>query len=230
MQPDSPSTNLSANNKSKKINMRLMAVGVVVLIAVVLAIIAGLYYWQKNTVIATVKDELKKVVPAMESEKSKTGAYPITIANILAASSDKVKLTGSSSFDGTSYCITGKSTSDESIIFHINSAKVNDGPQTGSCETGSDIPAPSAPGGIAVDFASSSEIKVSWNAAIYATGYTLQCSTDSGFKDPISVETSDTTGTCGNLKSNTVYYYRVKATNNVGDSAWPVPSNISTSI
>jgi hypothetical protein len=216
MPPNFPAT---SKNKPRR-TLMIVVISIVIVIVITIAVVAGFYFWQKNTIIAQVKDELNKIVPAMESKRSETGAYPAVVTDVLASSNSNVKLSGGSSFDGTTYCVTGISTTDRLIIFHIDSAKSAQGPLAGSCETGANIPVPSIPGGLAIAFASSVAIKVTWNSSPHAINYTLQCSTDSNFSNPIATKVTDTTGTCENLKPNTTYYYRVKATNNTGDSAW----------
>ena len=214
----------------KKKWLRIIAIGIIGLLVVtllVIAIMAGLNLWHQNTTNSQVKDELNKVAIAMESKRKETGAYPATISDIITISSN-VKLSDGSSFDGTTYCITGTSTSNKSIVFHIDSTKSTQGPLAGSCETGANIPDPSVPGGLAVAFASSVSIKVAWNSSPRAINYTLQCSTDSNFSNSIATKVTDTAGTCENLKPNTTYYYRVKATNNTGDSAWSSSQRMKT--
>ncbi|HZJ34725.1 MAG TPA: fibronectin type III domain-containing protein [Candidatus Angelobacter sp.] len=209
--------NLQTTSKSKLKRNLIIAIISLLIVAIV---VVGLYLWGRNPAVSLVKDELNKAVSAMESKRSETGAYPATITNIIALASDRVKLSGSSSFDGTTYCITGTSSSDKSVVFHVDSTKASQGIQSGTCETSSDLSIPSTPGGLAVAFADSTGVKVTWDVTLYATSYTMQCSTDSDFSNPITTDVTDTTGMCEKLETNTTYYCRVKATNTVGDSAW----------
>lgn len=221
-------TTTPTTRKSYKKHILVIVIGIVVIALIAVAVVVGIPVLQKNGVISQVKDDLNKVVPVMAAKKTATGAYPNTITDVLALSTDKVALTGSSSFDGTSYCITGTSKSDKSIVYHINSAKSSDGPQSGSCETGSDLPKPVTPGDMAVAFTSSTEAKITWATATYATSYVLQCSIDNIFSSPVIVNATDTFGTCDKLKSNTTYYSRVKAINKTGESAWSLVLTIKT--
>lgn len=209
----------------KKKWIRIIVIGIVSLLViaiVITAIIVGFNLWHQNSTTSQVKDELNKAVSAMESKRNETGAYPASITDTIASSNDKVTLNGSSSFDGTAYCITGTSSSDKLVVFHVDSTKAPQGPQSGTCETRSDLPAPSAPGGLAVAFANSNGVKVTWDAALYANSYTMQCSTDSSFSNPITTNVTDNAGMCEKLKSETTYYCRVKATNKTGDGNWSV--------
>ncbi len=216
-------------NKVNKKRVAFIIAGVVIAVIIIAgAAVMGIAYLQKNNIISQVKDDLNKVIPAMATKKAATGAYPNTITDVLALSSDKVTLTGSSSFDGTSYCISGTSNTDKSIVFHINSSKSADGPQSGSCDTGADLPVPTVPGGLAVAFATSTDVKFIWATATYASGYVLQCSTDKNFTSPTVINSAETSGTCDKLKPNTAYYSRAKSINKTGESAWSLVLKIST--
>ena len=221
--------NFPANDKNKRVhNLKVAGISLLAVIVIMAAVVGGLYLLGKNLAISQVKDELNKAVSVMASKYNETGAYPASVTNIIASSSDRVTLNGSSSFDGITYCISGISSSDKSVVFHVDSTKVSQGPQPGTCETRSDLPVPPAPGGLAVAFANSDGVKVTWNATLYANSYKMQCSTDSSFSNPITIDVKDNTGMCEKLKTNTTYYCRVKATNSVGDSVWSATLETST--
>lgn len=221
--------NFPANDKSKLVhNLKVAGISLLVVVITMAVVVGGLYWWGKYHTVSQVKDELKKAVLVMESKYNETGAYPASITDTIASSNDKVVLSGSSSFDGTTYCISGISSSDKSVVLHVDSTKASQGPQSGTCETRSDLPVSPAPGGLAVAFASSDGIKVTWNATLYAKSYSIQCSTDNSFSNPITTDVTDNSGMCENLKPNTTYYCRVKATNSVGDSAWSATLQAST--
>jgi len=192
------------------------------------AVVGGLYWWGKYHTVSQVKDELKKAASVMTSKQNETGAYPASVMDAIASSNEGVVLSGGSSFDGTTYCISGISSSDKSIVFHVDSTKASQDPQSGTCETRSDLPVPPAPGGLAVAFANSDGVKVTWNATLYANSYEMQCSADSSFSNPITIDVTDNTGMCEKLKTKTTYYCRVKAINSVGDSAWSVTLETNT--
>lgn len=224
MPPNAPS-----NNKNKRMRtLAVVGVSLLVITVVVAAVVVGLYLFEKNLAISQVKDELNKAVSTMASKHDETGAYPASITDIIASSNDRVVLKGSSSFDGTTYCISGTSSSDKSAVFHVDSTKTSQGPQSGTCETRSDLPVPSAPGGLSVAFANSNEVNVTWSAALYADSYTMQCSTDRNFSNPIIANATDNAGMCEKLESKTMYYCRVKAINAVGNSAWSETLEVST--
>jgi hypothetical protein len=69
-----------------------------------------------------------------------------------------------------------------------------------------------------------------WNASSGATNYLLQLATDSAF---ISIILSDSTSTStsqavGSLVNSTAYYWRVRAENATGSSAWSTVSSFTT--
>jgi Tfp pilus assembly protein PilE len=218
-----PITKIDNNNQIKHIIMTII-VAVVTVIIIASVVVVGLYFWHKNTLISQVKNDLNKVALVMESNHTKTGAYPASIPDINTKNS---KLSGGSSFDGTTYCVSGVSSTDKTIIFHINSTSPNS-PQSGNCVTGSDIPIPSMPGNLAVAFATTSNIKLTWNTTPYAANYTLQCATDDQFISSVSVKVTTTYGLCNKLQSGIIYYCRVMATNKKGNSDWSEIVRIST--
>lgn len=70
---------------------------------------------------------------------------------------------------------------------------------------------------------SSTSVEVSWDAANLATSYILEVSTSSGFYTLVGTypsTTTDTKATVSGLSENTVYYYRVKAKNAIGESSY----------
>jgi len=223
-----PQTTSTLTNKISKRTVKLALIGLVSLAIIVIAIFAVLYFVQKSNAINVVKEDLNKAVASMESKKLQTGAYPSTISDVLSAASGNVTLTGSSSFDGTSFCITGINSSDKSAEFYVDSSKREAGPISGSCDNRSDLPAPAAPGGLATVFSVSTDIKLSWNATTYATEYTVQCSADSNFTTPVTVKVNENSATCEKLKPNTGYFCRDKASNKAGDGNWSAVLKTST--
>jgi hypothetical protein len=205
-----------------------VGISILAVTVIVVAVVGGLYLYGKNLIIIEVKDELNKAVSTMASQYDATGAYSASIINNIASSSNKVVLKGSGSFDGTTYCISGTSTSDKSVVFYVDSTKASQGPQPGTCEARPDLPAPSAPGGLSTAFANPDGVNVTWEPALYATTYTMQCSIDESFSKPITASVTDNVGMCENLQSTTVYYCRVKATNMTGDSVWSKVLKTST--
>ena len=87
---------------------------------------------------------------------------------------------------------------------------------------------PTVPASVAASAIGCTQFTVSWNAATNALTYDVQISTDSGF--PATSATQLFTGiTATNysptgLTSGTVYYYRVRAINGCGTTAYGIPS------
>jgi hypothetical protein len=72
--------------------------------------------------------------------------------------------------------------------------------------------------------------RLSWNASPGASSYGLQVSTSTAFTTTV-VDQNGITGTSqtiSGLSSNTLYYWRVNATNAVGTSAWSTPFAFTT--
>jgi len=61
---------------------------------------------------------------------------------------------------------------------------------------------------------------VSWNPADLADIYTLQEATNANFNDAVTRYTGDSTAWAATNKPTGTYYYRVRARNSWGDSAW----------
>jgi hypothetical protein len=59
-----------------------------------------------------------------------------------------------------------------------------------------------------------------WSTVTNATQYTYQLDDNSLFSSPASGSTASLTTTTGSLLSNTVYYWRVRASNGSGNSPW----------
>ena len=70
---------------------------------------------------------------------------------------------------------------------------------------------------------------LTWTAAAGAGSYSLEVSTDAAFRSVISlVSTTATSYPLNGLSNNTVYYWRVKATNAAGESTWSGAGSFST--
>jgi hypothetical protein len=86
-----------------------------------------------------------------------------------------------------------------------------------------------------VNYATSQPIvlSVTWNAVTGASSYTLQVSSDSTFTNSFACNQSGLTKTnlsISGLSNNTVYYWRVNATNAGGTSVWSTPYQFTTII
>ncbi|MBI5361008.1 MAG: hypothetical protein HZA48_10550 [Planctomycetes bacterium] len=61
-----------------------------------------------------------------------------------------------------------------------------------------------------------------------AITYTINADTDSGFPAPVQYTTTNTWYQMGGLQYDTTYYWRVKASNSVGETAWSATENFKT--
>ena len=206
----------STNNNKPKIRLRTILISLSIFIVIIALAVTGIYLWQKYDNTEQVKNALITIATDMDKSHQKGNGYP----NTTLANNDEVTFSGGSSSDGTTYCIVGISKKDESVVYHIDSTKLSEGPLVGLCGADTATSAPSKPGGLAFTTATSSELNVRWDSAPHATSYVLQCSTDEKFSNPTTVKATNTTGKFEKLKSSTRYFCRVKATNSIGDSAW----------
>jgi hypothetical protein len=76
-------------------------------------------------------------------------------------------------------------------------------------------------------------LTLSWNTATSATSYTLQVSTDATFDSPSAMffnqsALTTTSQLISDLSNNTVYYWRVNASNNNGSGAWSTVFHFTT--
>jgi beta-mannanase len=76
---------------------------------------------------------------------------------------------------------------------------------------------------------SRSSITLTWAAVVGATGYTVECSTDSSFGAPTDRSTSSTSITFGSLTRRTTYWFRAKATALGAESPWSAVVQTRTS-
>jgi fibronectin type 3 domain-containing protein len=84
------------------------------------------------------------------------------------------------------------------------------------------VSVPPTPTGLSATVASSSQINLSWNSSIGATGYKVERSPDGNVFAQIGTSTTTSFSNSG-LSPATTYYYRVRASNLVGDSS---PSSV----
>lgn len=199
----------------------IIASAFIIIILVSISISVFLYAHRKDASIDRVKSTLSSVVKIMQSAKNSGNGYPASID----IETKGVKLNGGSSFDGKTYCYDAKSDDDNEVIYYADSSTNN--PKPGKCTNESGL-TPSVPGDIAVGFANSNQISISWIASVYANQYVLECSLDKNFTNAISIITNNLSGLCSDLQSGKLYYYRVKAKNNNSESDWSMASQIYT--
>jgi hypothetical protein len=210
---------------------RTIIIGSIIIVLVVaIAAVVGIYAIQRQAVVTRIKNDLIKVGEGMEAGRDQTKAYPAAIPTA-AQPSDGVKISGGGSFDGVSYCIDGTAEyNNKPITFHIDSETSQQGPQADSCVNGTDI-APSAPAGLTINSVGPNTIAVSWNAAVAARAYNVQCASDDQFKnDVVTTRYTVTTGNCDGLKQSTLYYIRVEGMNKTKEGKWSTPIQMRTAI
>ncbi|MDB5167257.1 MAG: cbhB [Candidatus Saccharibacteria bacterium] len=195
------------------IRILLIIVGVAI---IVVASLIGINWYNQNQLTNQVKDALTNASSAEINQAATNKAgYSVTLPDGATTNKD-VKIEGGGSFDGTSYCVTGTSVKDKTIIYHIDSASKTT--QGGSCASASK---PASTGPLAVGLVSIDQISVSWYAAPYADNYTLQCATNKDFTTKLVTKSIKTTNaTCSNLSQGTTYYMRVRGNNQTGAGAW----------
>ncbi len=92
-----------------------------------------------------------------------------------------------------------------------------------------EVSAPTAPSGLTATANGSDEIDLSWAAGSGADDYVIERSTDgTNFSDYDQVDASQTTYQDTGVDDGTIYYYRVRASNAVGDSADSNSASAST--
>ena len=105
--------------------MSIAILGILVGLAVV-----GYGSWQQRIVEDAIKSDLQSVHTAMDSARNFSEGYPLSIPSNFKSSS-RVEVTYQYG-DISSYCISGASTDDSSIVYHIT-ATTNAVPQSGNC-------------------------------------------------------------------------------------------------
>ena len=92
--------------------------------------------WQQSISENSVKSDLINAASAMESARTFDDAYPQNVLSVFSPS-DGVTLEGGGSVNGSSYCIEGTHSSNESIGFYITNVIATDGPEAGTCDDAS---------------------------------------------------------------------------------------------
>lgn len=199
----------------------IILISVVAFLLVAGGVVFALYLINHQKLIDEVKTELGKVPSVMESAKKGSGGYPASISSNLLPGTSRVSLAGQGSFDGVSYCVTGVSKVDKSIVYHIDSSSSSGVATVGSCADAVDLPQPSIPAELAIGSVGPDQIDATWAKSLYASSYVLECSPNVDFSAPVTHKTfKDTTGACQGLKSSTLYYIHVKSGNSSKGSKW----------
>ncbi|MHC4779628.1 MAG: fibronectin type III domain-containing protein, partial [Planctomycetota bacterium] len=164
---------------------------------------------------------------------SASGNYTVSWAASTGASGYTLQEATNSSFTGattvytgasTSYNVTGKTTGTFWYRVRATGPAGNSGWRNST--NGCQIVAPAAPTVITVPATSNTgNYTVSWNASVGATSYDLEEDTTAAFSSPTTVYTGANLSFGVTGKGNGNYYYRVRASNAVGNSAWRTGGN-----
>lgn len=197
-------------------NIIISLVAVIVIAAVAVLVIINVKHTQlvdavKNTLV-TQNDVMKN--------SAKDGTYRATLPAEIT-STQEVKIAGTVSFDGTTYCLTGTSLSDDKIVYNIGSHSVDNKPTEGDCLSLSSTIVPTTPSVPSIGSVGTDDINLSWLVATYAESYKVRCATDQAFtKDVATAESKTTNAAVSKLRSGTDYYCAVQAVNERGASQW----------
>lgn len=172
-----------------------------------------------------VKTALSTASNAMERAGSGNG-FSIGLPNDVS-NDKKVQLEGGGSFDGTAYCISGKSVDEPSIVYYIDSSSKT--AHKGTCQSAANLPKPVIVANLQNNIASATQIGLIWTPAIYGASYTLQCATNQVFSENLVNSTdSSLARACNNLKDGTIYFVRVRANNASGAGPWSSVITVTT--
>jgi len=217
------STPVVQPSSKKKRNLIISGVVLVIVIALVTVFLV-----RRFTIIAEVSGVLGTVPAAMDSASNAGGnGFPTTLPTSGIKKDNNVTLTGGGTFDGTVYCVTGTSTLDHTIVYHIDS--ISKKSSSGACKSTPVIPRPTIAPVLAVGVIGTTEIGLTWPKIDNAASYSLQCATDQSFAQNVTqVTATSLSQQCSNLKPGLQYYARVRANNNAGAGPWSPVLNLKT--
>lgn len=173
----------------------------------------------KNTLISQ-----NKIMQASVKE----GVYAATVPSQIV-STKEVEITPTVSADGKSYCISGKSLKNETIVFSIGSHTPADAPKEGDCTSRDNATVPTKPALPSVGSVTAESIHLIWDASAFAASYNLRCSTSKNFTENVVTSESKTnSGAVSKLKNGSVYFCAVQAVNDTGVSIWSDTVTVQT--
>lgn len=210
-----PENNTFTPKKSFSKKKILFLIGSILFLAIV--VVTTLFIIHRIQLIREVHDALKNASTVMEKNNGDNG-YPQKLTTDIT-NDEKVTFEGAGSFDGTTYCITGTSKKDTSLVYHI--ANSDKEPKNNACPVVAAVALPESVLGIERTIVSAGQLGFKWQPATGGVSYTLQCATDAGFEQVTSSNMKATvTRTCNDLKEGTSYYIRVRANNSSGAGPW----------
>jgi len=197
-------------------NIIISLVAVIVIAVVAVLVIVNVKHTQ---LVDDVKHALVSQNDIMK-RSAKDDAYAATLPPGVA-STDKVSIAATVSFDGATYCITGKSLVDDKVVYNIGSHSEDSTPTKGDCSSLSNTIMPTTPGLPSIGSVGTDEISLSWEASAYAGSYTVRCATDEAFtKDVVTAKATTTAAVLSKLRGGVDYFCSVQAVNERGVSAW----------
>jgi hypothetical protein len=207
----------------KKRNLIIVGIVFVIIIALV-----AIFLVRRFTIIAEVSGVLDTVPAAMTAASDASGnGFPVTLPSQGIRKDANVTLKGGGTFDGTVYCVTGTSTMDPTVVYHIDSSSQK--AASGACKPVAVVSLPASAPVLALSVIGATQIGVTWPKIDNAASYSLQCATDQGFTQNVTQVTSaNTVQDCNNLKSGLGYYARVRANNSAGAGPWSPALTLKT--
>lgn len=196
-----------------KIVIAVVLVSIAAFIAIV--VLKGIHH---SSLENGVKTELIKQNTLIKGSVKK-GVYPATFPKDVGTTG-KVSINATIGLSGTNYCIEAMSKSDTSIVFHMSKDTPKDTPDAGTCFDNVTQP-PLMPADFAVGSVGAGAINLTWSKAPFAATYTVQCAKDAAFVNDLKSQmASEAMISFDGLDGGVLYYCRIAATNNVGQSAW----------
>jgi prepilin-type N-terminal cleavage/methylation domain-containing protein len=202
----------------------------------VIGILAGIILvsygaWRTSVATSSLKSDLTHAASAMESNRTFTNSYSLTIPSTFTASSGNTVLL---TFPDTkSFCIDGTSTNSASIQYYIDNLTQSGGATSGTCVARTSLLVPTVVANV-TSTTGTATIVVNWTLASpnYATQYLVQCAVDPGYVTGLIQQTATgsttTTQTLSGANSSTTYYCRVRAINANGQSDWSNAGSVNT--